>query len=51
MRGAIKKLLFINVTVYLPFLFEKNLNKKAKYSIYGDFPPIFSVEGSSFQEK
>ena len=26
MRGEIKKLLFIKVTVYLPFLFEKNLN-------------------------
>ena len=35
MRGEIKELLFIKVTVYLPFSFRKNLNN-AKYSIYGN---------------
>ena len=32
MRGKIKEHLFIEVTVYLPFSFRKNLNK-ARYNI------------------
>ena len=36
MRGKIKELLFIKVTVYLPFSFQMYLNK-VKYSIYSEF--------------
>ena len=35
-RGKIKELLFIKVTVYLPFSFQTYLNK-VKYGIYSEF--------------
>ena len=51
MRGKIKELLFIKVTVYfVPSLFAKNLNK-ARYNIYGNLLPVFSTEGSRLEEK
>ena len=50
MQGKIKELLFIEVTVYLPFSFQKKLNK-ARWSIHGNLFPLFSTEGSRFEEK
>ena len=43
MRGEIKELLLIKVTVYLPFLFQKKSQKKSK--------SIFSAEDFRFEEK
>ena len=50
MQGKINELLFIKVIVYLPFSFQKKLNK-ARYSIYGNLCPVFSIEDSHFEEK
>ena len=44
----IKELLLLCIS---PFLFQKNLENKAKYNIYGNVLQLFSTEGSRFEEK
>ena len=47
----IKELLFTKGTVYFSFSFQKKNLNKAKHSIYGHFLPVFSTNGSRFEEK
>ena len=46
--SEIKELLLLCIS---PFLFQRNLENKAKYNIYGNVPQLFSTEGSRFAEK
>ena len=50
MRGKIKELLFIKLTLYLSLSFQAYLNK-AKYSIYENLSRAFSVAGFHYGEK
>ena len=50
-RGLrLKNLCLSNLLCICHFLFETNVNK-AKYSIYGNLLPVFSVTGLQFAEK
>ena len=50
MRGKIKELLFIELTLYLSLSFQAYLNK-VKYSIYENLSRVFSVTGFHYGEK
>ena len=48
--ARLNKLLFIKVTVYFSFSFRKK-SQQSTINIYGNLLPVFSIKGSSLEEK